>query len=94
VPDEITEFSQSLLEYENGKAKLIWTEPNDNGSPILHYIVTRDVGSGVFFQVYNGTENSFVDEGLETGNSYNYKVKSFNVIGFSSESVTVTAIAG
>lgn len=49
VPDQITEFSQSLHKYENGKTKLIWTAPYDNGSEILYYEVMRDVGSGVFF---------------------------------------------
>jgi hypothetical protein len=49
VADQITEFSQSLEDYENGKCKLIWTEPYNNGSPIIYYSVMRDVGSGVYF---------------------------------------------
>jgi hypothetical protein len=49
VPDQITDLQQSTADYEKGKTKLFWTAPYDNGSEILHYIVTRDVGSGVFF---------------------------------------------
>lgn len=36
----------------------------------------------------------FTDEGLETGYSYNYKVKALNAIGFGAESNILTAIAG
>ena len=82
VPNQITEFKQSTYEYENGKAKLVWTPPYDNGSKILHYTVTRDVG-GVYFKVYEGNEANFTDTGLQMGKSYNYKVKAYNLIGYS-----------
>jgi hypothetical protein len=56
--------------------------------------VTRDVGSGVFFQVYKGLYAYFTDSGLEAGNYYTYKVKAYNAIGYGPESATLTAIAG
>lgn len=31
---------------------------------ILYYVVTRDVGSGVFFKVYQGLDTRFTDSGL------------------------------
>lgn len=44
--------------------------------------------------MYNGSETQFTDTGLETGYSYNYHVKAFNVIGYGAESTVLTAIAG
>jgi len=67
APDQITQFSQSLTDYEKGKAKLFWSSPNDNGSKILYYSVTRDVGSGVFYLVHSGIETNFTDTGLQAG---------------------------
>ena len=67
APDKITEFSQSLTNYISGKVNLIWTPPDDNGIEITHYIVSRDVGSGVFYRVYNGSLPMFTDQGLSLG---------------------------
>lgn len=61
---------------------------------ILYYVVTRDVGSGVFFKVYQGLDTRFTDSGLQIGSTYRYKVKAYNLIGFGLESSIVTAIAG
>jgi hypothetical protein len=93
LPDQITAFSQATTNYENGKIKLLWTPSANNGSPILAYSVTRDVG-GVFFEIYEGPEASFEDTGLEMGKYYNYRVKALNAIGWSVESSILTAIAG
>ena len=86
VPDQVTEFSQSLVDYEAGKAKLLWKAPADNGSTILYYVVMRDVGSGVYFEVYKGLETKYTDEGLYPGYDYHYKVKAYNPIGFGQDS--------
>jgi hypothetical protein len=94
VPGQITIFSQSLFEYEAGKCKLIWDKPGENGSMILHYSVSRDVGSGVFFEVYNGLEAAFTDTGLQSGDKYNYRVKAYNPIGYGPDSSILIATAG
>jgi len=74
--------------------KLIWTQPDNNGSPITSYLVQRDVGSGVFFKVYEGVSPQFTDTGLEAGQNYNYKVRANNVVGSGQFSEVLTAIAG
>jgi titin len=93
-PDQITDVAQRITEYEVGKIKLEWSPPNDNGSPILEYIVTRDVGYGVYFEIGKSNESAYTDMNLESGKTYNYKVKSLNVIGLSIESDIVSGIAG
>ena len=49
APEAITDLHQAAVGYEVGKIKLVWSEPESNGSQITAYLVTRDVGSGVFF---------------------------------------------
>jgi len=68
--------------------------PNPHGSKILSYHVTRDVGTGVFFEVYNGSDLNFTDTRLQAGQTYKYKVTAENYIGMGSESEIITAIAG
>lgn len=94
VPGQITAFSQSTQNYESGKVKLIWSKPQNNGSPITSYLVSRDVGSGVFFKVYQGVNPTFNDTGLVAGQNYNYKVLANNVVGSGVFSAVLTAIAG
>ena len=72
APSQVTVFAQSPLNYEKGKVKLQWTAPSMNGSPLKFYTLMRDVGSGVFYPLYQGIETSFTDEGLIDGQSYNY----------------------
>jgi hypothetical protein len=43
--------------------------------------VTRDVGSGVFFKVYQGASNSHTDTGLVAGKSYTYKIAAITAAG-------------
>lgn len=94
VPSKVSVFSQSTKDYESGKVKLIWTQSDNNGSPITSYLVQRDVGSGVFFKVYEGVSPQFTDSGLEAGQNYNYKVRANNVVGSGQFSEVLTAIAG
>ena len=44
----------------------------------MNYVVTRDVGSGVHFTVYDGADPKFVDTGLLAGETYLYKVRAVN----------------
>jgi len=63
----VTSFSQMIVEYETGKIKMVWTAPQSNGSPITAYVLQRDVGSGVFFNIYTGVQPSYNDSGLLAG---------------------------
>lgn len=94
VPSKVQSLSQSTKDYETGKVKLIWSQPSNNGSPITSYLVQRDVGSGVFFKVYEGVSPQFTDTGLEAGQNYNYRVRANNIVGYGDFSDVLTAIAG
>jgi len=52
-----------------------------NGSPLQFYTVMKDVGSGVFYPLYQGIETSFTDTDLIDGYAYNYKVYATNAAG-------------
>jgi hypothetical protein len=65
----------------SGQVTLEWITPAANGSPITSYLVTRDVGSGVFFKVYQGASNSHTDKGLVAGKSYTYKIAAITAAG-------------
>lgn len=82
APGPITQFKQTS-EYQTGQIALEWQEPQRNGSPVLEYALSRDVGSGVFFEIYSGSSLNFIDSDLEHGHAYFYKVKARNVIGWS-----------
>ena len=72
---------------------LSWVAPDNNGSQITHYIVTRDVGSGVHYIVYQGSESRYVDINLQPGETYLYKVRAVNAFGQGLESDILTTTA-
>lgn len=92
-PSKITAFEQPLTGYKSGTVTLSWTPPNDNGSRITHYTVTRDVGSGVHFKIYEGFESRYVDTNLQAGETYLYKVWAVNDRGEGPESDVLTTTA-
>lgn len=57
-------------------------------------MVTKDVGSGVFYVLYEGLANSYEDINLTSGGSYNYKIKAVNLVGEGPESATLVGVAG
>ena len=61
-------------DYERGKIKLQWTPSNPNGSPFIKYTITKDVGSGVFYPIYEGLNTTYTDANLISGAYYNYKI--------------------
>ena len=63
-PSQITVFEQPTIGYETGTVSLSWHAPDNNGSEITRYVVTRDVGSGVHYIVYEGIEASYRDRSL------------------------------
>jgi Fibronectin type III domain len=94
APDQVTVFAQKPYDYEKGKVKMQWTAPDMHGSPVKYYTLLRDVGSGVFYPLYQGTETSFTDENLIEGQSYNYKVYATNAAGDGPMSLPIVTYAG
>lgn len=81
APDKITVFRQSLSGYKSGTVNLEWNAPENNGSEVIAYILTRDVGNGVFYVIYEGNDNFYRDIDLVAGETYIYKVASKNAFG-------------
>lgn len=94
VPGQITTLEQLDYDYEQGKVKLAWTQPAINGSPIKQYTLSKDVGSGVFYPIYQGIDLSFTDVNLVPGQSYNYKIYATNGAGDGPVSTVLTGYAG
>lgn len=65
-----------------------------NGSPIKYYTITKDVGNGVYYPIYIGSDTNFTDTKLIPGQSYNYKIYATNGAGDGPVSNTLSAIAG
>ncbi len=93
APDQVTVFSQRTADYEKGKVKLQWTAPNMNGSPVKYYTLLKDVGSGIYYPLYKGSDTSYTDEGLVEGQSYNYKVYATNAAGDGPVSTAIVTYA-
>lgn len=92
-PTQITVFEQPTTDYESGTVRLSWEAPNNSGSEILRYIVTRDVGSGVHYVVYEGIDLNYTDTELQPGETYLYKVRAENARGEGPESAVLTTTA-
>ena len=80
-PDQITVFEQPTTGYESGTVWLRWEAPENNGSEIIAYTLTRDVGSGVHYVIYSGPEAEYRDTGLQPGETYIYQVQAVNARG-------------
>ena len=84
---------QPTTGYQSGTVSLSWDAPENNGSEILYYILTRDVGSGVHYVVYEGPEAKFIDTNLRPGETYLYRVRAVNARGEGVESALLTTTA-
>lgn len=93
-PDKVPSISQKLSQLEKGTIVLVWTAPDDNGSPITSYTLMKDNGIGIFYTIYTGLNLEYTDSKLTDGGEYTYKVVAANAAGKGLESDTVTAIAG
>jgi putative nucleotidyltransferase with HDIG domain len=78
----------------NGQARVSWSAPNDGGSPITSYTVTRYVG--VVAQdrrTFTSPATSHFEKGLSNGTTYTFAVAATNAVGssaLSSPSAPVT----
>lgn len=94
APNQITTFYQDLTNLHAGLIALRWTAPSSNGSPISYYVVSKDDGLGVFYEIYRGLTLNFTDTLLIPGASYTYTVQAVNAAGTGIASTSVTGIAG
>ena len=98
LPPAVSNFKQPTEGYVTGQVLLQWDIPASNGSPITSYSVTRDVGTGVFFKVYQGPAPTYTDTALVPGTSYIYKVAAQNAVGLGPSTTglvtTASAIPG
>jgi chitodextrinase len=72
----------------NGEIHLLWSAPDDNGSPIISYKIVRwETGSDIFTTFPNlGTSTEAIAVGLKNNVSYSFKVIAVNSVGQSSDS--------
>jgi len=77
----------------NGEIHLLWTAPDDNGSPIISYKIIRwETGSNVFTTFPNlGTSTQAFATGLKNNVSYSFKVIAVNSVGQSADSNIASA---
>jgi fibronectin type 3 domain-containing protein len=71
----------------DGLASLGWNVVNYTGPGLLTYHLFRD---GV--EVFSGTTNSYIDNGVVNGRSYAYNVAASNSIGWSDNSTSVSGM--
>ena len=77
----------------NATANLNWTEPNNGGSQITHYIVnTYNSSNDNFVQDTSSTILSVSVSSLNNGTSYYFKVLAVNAVGNSNESIQSSSI--
>ena len=73
---------------------MTWSSPATNGSPIKYYTLLKDVGSSIFYPLYQGLSTSYNDTDLVEGEAYNYKIYATNGAGDGPSSVVTTGYAG
>ena len=93
-PAQVPSLTQNMNKLKKGTITMQWTAPLSNGSPILRYIIYKDNGLGIFYEVYRGLALEFTDIGLTPGGSYTYKVLAVNAAGAGLASTPLVGIAG
>ena len=94
VPSQVTTFYQDLSNLQTGTVALRWTASNSNVSPILYYIVSKDDGLGIFYEIFRGLKQNFIDKLLIPGASYTYSINAVNDAGSGIVSSSIVGIAG
>jgi len=65
----------------NGVVHLTWSTPDDRGTPILEYRLSRRPAGGTMGQFQGGLTGNSYDDPLPAGASYSYRVKAVNGMG-------------
>lgn len=84
-----------IVSSSGGSIELAWIAPAENGGrPIDSYLVYRsDSNSGPFDPIHETPETWIVDEDVEIGREYHYRITAVTTIGESPMSVLITAIS-
>jgi titin len=90
APEAVTDL---IAIPSNGEIHLSWSEPDNNGSPIVSYKVIRwETGSDVFTTFPNlSTTTQAIATGLKNNVSYSFKVIATNSFGSSNDSNIASA---
>lgn len=77
----------------DSKVTLSWTAPAPKGSPIIDYLIERQLGAGVWVTVSDGlgTGTGYTDTGLTNGTACSYRVSAVNALGTGPASATASA---
>lgn len=88
-----TPFSPKLQNRTRNSLLLRWSSPADNGSPIVHYILECDDGSGNdrFSEAYRGRNKQFTISKLQSSTCYAIRLAACNEIGASEWSPVLKA---
>jgi len=96
IPDEPTGLSNVAEVTLADRAGLTWTAPVfDGGSPVIDYRVWFDNASAgaSFVELVSGLQStSFTATGLTQGQTYQFKVESRNIYGYSASYSNVVTI--
>src|SRR5574338_391624 len=81
-PDKVENL---ILVFSSTQVTLIWDEPNDNGSPIIGYMIERQSPTDTGFTTLVANTNSalthYLVQGLNPSTNYNFKVSAINAKG-------------
>uniref|UniRef100_A0A0P5L944 Fibronectin type III domain-containing protein 3B n=1 Tax=Daphnia magna TaxID=35525 RepID=A0A0P5L944_9CRUS len=88
-----TPFSPKLQNRTRNSLLLRWSSPADNGSPIVHYILECDDGSGNdrYSEAYRGRNKQFTISKLQSSTCYAIRLAACNEIGASEWSPVLKA---
>lgn len=79
----------------NNQAKVGWTTPNNNGSPVTGYTITPYIGAEAQApQVFNSTATIQFVTGLSNGTTYTFKVTATNANGTGPAATTNPVVVG
>jgi hypothetical protein len=94
-PDSPTDLEEDRTITTGTQIGLVWVKGIDNGgTPVLDYKVWSDQAENDYIPLAEGvTDLFFTATGLSVGFTYNFKVQSRNLFGFSDDSSIVTILA-
>jgi len=64
APEKIASLTQNINKLAEGTISMEWTAPSNNGSPLTSYILYKDNGLVVFYQIYKGLNLYYTDSNL------------------------------